>query len=89
MIGKCCYNVRSLFAKLNEGLPAFASRSERSDRYNVGVIGQVNKTPIHSYTQGPQETSLLVHSGSALWRRQAKVPLVRVQRLPRVRSSDA
>lgn len=52
---------------------AFVSRSGRSDRYNVGVIGQVNETPIHSYTQGPQETSLLVHSGSALWRRQAKV----------------
>lgn len=38
--------------------------------------------PVHSYTREPQETSLLVHSRAALWRRQAKVPLARVQRAP-------
>lgn len=85
-----CSRCQKFVCKIaHEGPPAFASRSGRSDRHNVGVIGQVNKTPIQNYSQEPQETSLLVHSGSALWRRQAKVPLVRVQRLPRVRSSDA
>lgn len=62
---QCRCSTRSLFAKLNAN-PSGACKSfgTVSDRYIVWVIGQVNEMLIHSYTQGPQETSLLVHSGS-------------------------
>jgi len=63
-------------------LPSSGRKSFRSG-CNVGVIGQVDETSVHGHTythvythihtqRDPQETGLLVHSGSALWRRQAK-----------------